>query len=202
VNREDLTELHYMVHFENIPSILAHGILSHNRATKLAVQSIAMEEIQNRRAQIRIPGAGRGRPLHDYVNLYFHARNPMLYKRRGLQAIIGIFSVDSDVLDLPGALIADRNASSDYVRFAPSPGGLSLVEHELVFARSWTHPDDPIAEMRHRSIKCAEVLVPDHISLSLIRKIYVVNQGSCNRLLSICNNTPSIPISVNTELFF
>src|SRR2546425_4346574 len=79
VRSEELLELHYITPMENVPSILAQGILSHRRAGKLRHQSIAMPEVQARRAGRIVPG---GRPLHDYVNLYICARNPMLYVRQ------------------------------------------------------------------------------------------------------------------------
>lgn len=60
-----------------------------------------MAEIQDRRAVVRVPG---GRPLHEYVNLYFHARNPMLYKRLPMHDSLCVLRVSTDVFDLPGAV--------------------------------------------------------------------------------------------------
>jgi hypothetical protein len=57
--REHLTELHYILPIENVDSILEHGILSNHRAQKIAHTSVAMEEIQARRALVTIPGANR-----------------------------------------------------------------------------------------------------------------------------------------------
>ena len=75
---EDVRELHYITPIENLPSILEKGILSHKLASKIPHLSVALDVIQERRKNKIIP---RGRPLHDYVNLYFDARNPMLYRR-------------------------------------------------------------------------------------------------------------------------
>jgi hypothetical protein len=79
VNRSDITELHFITAIENLTSILEHGILSNRRAGRLPHRSVAMAEVQNRRRDKRIPGAGL---LHDYANLYFDAHNPMLSKCR------------------------------------------------------------------------------------------------------------------------
>lgn len=46
--------------------------------------------------------------------------------------------------------------------------GLELIDNDVLFAQYWTHPDDPICEMEHKSIKCAEILVPDMIDASSI----------------------------------
>ena len=106
-----------------------------------------------------VPG---GRPLHEYVNLYICARNPMMFKLKGEHGALCILRVSTDVLDLPDVVVTDRNAASEYVRFGPAPAALSLVDRELVFARYWVH-GDLIEEWRRKSIKCAEVLVPDRV---------------------------------------
>src|SRR5438067_8740377 len=110
-----------------------------------------MEEIQARRARKRVPG---GRPLHEYANLYFTARNPMLIKRSDQREQLCVLGVSSAVLELPGVVISDGNASSDYVRFAASPGGLTIVDAGRTFATWWTDPD-PIEYYRKKAAKCA-----------------------------------------------
>lgn len=54
--------------------------------------------------------------------------------------------------------MADRNAASDYVRFYEVSAGIQALDKDLVFARFWLNPNDPIDEMRRKSVKCAEVL--------------------------------------------
>lgn len=61
---DDLPELHYITPIENLLSIFEHGILSHSRAEDLDHQSVAMNEVQERRAKVKVPG---GRRLHEYV---------------------------------------------------------------------------------------------------------------------------------------
>ena len=85
MNREDITELHYITPIENVPSILEYGILSNRKAARLPHTSVAMEEVQDRRRNKQIPGA---RSLHNYVNLYFDAHNPMLNKCRKCNDVI------------------------------------------------------------------------------------------------------------------
>jgi hypothetical protein len=71
-----VTEFHCIMPLENIPSVLEHGILSHERMASLPHRSVAMQGVQERRDLKQVPG---GLKLHQYANLYFHARNPMLY---------------------------------------------------------------------------------------------------------------------------
>jgi len=120
MKRNELEELHYITTIRNVPSIMSKGILSHKRVKKINHNSVAMEVIQERREKKVVPG---GRPLHEYVNLYFHPRNPMLYVRQSHHIDLCILRVSTQVLDLPGVVIADSNASSDYARFAPAVRG-------------------------------------------------------------------------------
>ena len=196
MNREDVKELHYITPIENLPSILEKGILSHKLAGKVPHHSVALDVIQERRKNKIIP---RGMPLHDYVNLYFDARNPMLYRRLDQHAEICILRVKPSVMELPGVVIADCNASSDYVRFFPYPGGLKYVDRDIVYAEYWTHPDDPIAEMEHKSKKCAEVLVPDIVNPDYLLGGCV----SCVQARDACQVTGiSISVTIDTHLFF
>ena len=183
LEREELVGLHYITHINNVPSIEEHGILSHDRAKRLQHYSIAMQEIQDRRVGKVVPNA---RPLHQYVNLYFCPRNPMMYKRRNEHMNLCILRINPDILDLPNVVITDRNASSDWARFLPSPGGLSEVDGELVFARNW-YDNDTFSYWRKKSCKCAEVLVPDRVDQSNIIGAYV----SCHFAEQNLQNTGS-----------
>ena len=151
-----VTELHCIMPMTNIPSVMQHGILSYERAAKLAHKSVAMQPVQDKRDRAQIPG---GLKLHQYANLYFHARNPMLSARRAEADSLCVLCVSTSVLSLPGTVITDQNAASDYVRFL-ALSQWQLLDWDLIFATDWRHPDDQIAEWRHKSRKCAEVLVP------------------------------------------
>lgn len=196
MRRDQLTELHYITPIDNIASILGTGLVSHNRAASVQHTSLAMPEIQDRRARIVVPG---GRPLHDYVNLYICARNPMLYKRKAHHRDIVILRISPDILDLPGVVVTDQNASSEYARFAPGQTGLDMVDYDLVFAEYWTHPLDQILEWRHKSIKCAEVLVPNRVEPSHIVGAYVSGSESRRVLLVVA---PQLRVKVDAHLFF
>ena len=197
MNREDLEELHYITLIANILSIRERGILSHNRAKKIPHDdSLAMQEIQERRKNKIVPG---GNKLHDYVNLYICARNPMMYKRHGHHRDMCVLRVYPTILDTTGTIIADRNASSDYARFGPAPDALKMVDEDLVFADDWTNPYDQIAEWRHKSVKCAEVLVPNQIPPEYIFGVYASGTKSSRQIQTI---DPTIPATINGHLFF
>ena len=192
--RSDITELHYITPIANLPSIMKLGILSHKRAEKVPHASIAMAEIQDKRDK-KIPGAGH---LHDYVNLYFHARNPMLYKRRTQNQEICILQVDAKALDIEGVIISDRNAASNYVRFLTPAEGVASLDKDRVYARHWNH-DSYFEKIEHASIKCAEALVPDRVPPELIAGVYVANEAAQQSVLLF--NIP-LSVTINGVIFF
>ena len=192
----ELDELHYICPISNLRSVLTLGILSHRGAENVPHVSVAMDEIQDIRTGVQVPG---GRPLHEYVNLYFCGRNPMMSKRRASHTELLVLRISTDVLQSPEVVISDQNAASKYARFARAPGGLAIVNRERVFADDWRHPDDLIDNWRHSSQKCAEVLVPDRVGPGFIEGAYVSGSASLN---SVWNVAPSLPVTTNGHLFF
>lgn len=195
MNRQDLHELHYIAPIANISSILGQGLLSHAKVASLQHSSVAMSEVQDRRAKKVVPG---GRPLHEYVNLYLTARNPMLYYLQPQRGTLCVLAVDPAVLNLSGVVVADANASSDYVRFAAAPGGLSIVDKDMTFAANWTDPDK-LEYYRRKSAKCAEVLVPDQVDSKFILYAHVVNAQVGAAVAAVA---PQLRVVVNPDLFF
>jgi ssDNA thymidine ADP-ribosyltransferase, DarT len=189
-----VTELHCIMPMANIGSVMTHGILSYERAAKLKHHSVAMRPVQDRRDHKHVPG---GMKLHQYANLYFHARNPMLFKRLGEIASLCVLRVSTEVLMLEGAVITDQNAASDYVRFL-HPSQWRLVDFDAVFAADWTDPDQ-ITYFRRKSRKCAEVLIPHRIEPRFITGAYVVDAAAATRL---GNLGFALTVAVDPVLFF
>lgn len=78
-------------------------------------------------------------------------------------------------------MVTDRNASSDYVLFCTSPNGLKYLDEEKIFAQYWTH-NNHFEYMERKSIKCAEVLIPDKVSAEYVFAAYVYNENAKNKL--------------------
>ena len=196
MDRKDLSELHYITPIANVASIMRRGILSNRRVAKLQHQSVAKQEVQDVRAKVHIPG---GRALHEYANLYICARNPMLYLRQHQHQSLCVLRVETSILDVAQVVITDQNAASRYCRFAAAPAGLAIIDQDWVFAEYWTHPGDQLAEWRHKSVKCAEVLVPDSVDPSYIFGAYVSKAGSSEAL---AQQAPGLQMTINANLFF
>lgn len=193
-----IKELHNIMPIANIPSVMEHGILSHNLRRRLRIRScsVAMNVIQDRRKKKTVMG---GRSLHDYANLYFDVHNPMLSKVREYNDEICVLRISPEVLDLPEVVISDRNAAADFVSFYPYPDGLEKLDFDLIYARFWLHRDNPMREFRHKTIKCAEVLVPNRVEPQYILGAYVYNTRAKK---SLKDEDFSGNINVKSELFF
>jgi hypothetical protein len=48
MQRDEVTELHFITSIENLGSILEWGILSHDRAARINHKSVALEDVQDR----------------------------------------------------------------------------------------------------------------------------------------------------------
>lgn len=186
-------ELHCIMPIGNIASVLAEGILSHERASKLKHSSVAMQMMQDKRDVKSVPS---GLKLHQYANLYFHARNPMLFKRR--YEDVCVVRVSTGVLGLAGTVITDQNAASNYVRFL-APAQWQQLDFDDIYARDWTHPDDTIRGWQHKSRKCAEVLVAHRVLPAMLVGAYVVDESAQTRVLQAGF---LLPVSINTDFFF
>lgn len=162
---------------KNLPSIFRYGLLSKNKLRKSPAhqeEDLSNPDVQSRRDYIKIANHGE---LHDYANLYFDARNPMMYYIINHNNVndLCIICVDKRVLDLKDTIVTDRNAASELALFEKSERGLKFIKFEQVFAKSW---DDPnyLEKIEKKAIKCAEVLVLGKVPIEYLLKIKVATQ--------------------------
>ena len=177
--RTQKTGLYNIMPLENVSSVLQNGILSHRKAELLEHDSVAMAEIQARRERVEIPN---GMMLHEYVNLYFDPRNPMMYRLRSIAETLCILKVSLDVLDLDNVVVSDQNASCKYAAFYVPEQGVGDIDFDAVFLRDWRDPDE-IAARRKKHIKCAEVLVPECVPPQYLMAAAVLNRAGEDVLL-------------------
>jgi hypothetical protein len=189
-----VTEFQCIMPIANIPSVLKHGILSYERMAKVVHESIAMQPVQDRRDAKCVPG---GLMLHHYANLYFHARNPMMYSRRPEVPQLCILRISTTVTKLDGVVFADRNAASDWVRFLhPSQG--AVLDFDAIYAMDWTHPDS-FEYFARKSKKCAEVLVPNRVETRFLTGAYVADRSAAAKLTTYGF---TLPVQIEPVLFF
>ena len=194
MDRDEVKELHFITSIDNLGSILMRGILSHNRAARLPHRSVASEDVQDIRRGKRVPG---GLSLHSYANLYFHARNPMMYRLRHRTDLI-VVRVSAAVLDIPDTVVTDGNAASGGTAFYPSPEGLRYLDSARVFAPSW-NDDDYWEKKKKKRARNAEVLVPN-----LVPSRYIVGcYADTREKRRACQEYEDLPaVAVRREIYF
>jgi hypothetical protein len=198
MERSRIQELHYITDMANVASMLERGILSHRLVRRVASAhvSVADADVQARRASKHVWVGRSSRPLHDYVNLYVHARNAMLFiLLRSKQGDLTVLTIDPEVLDLDGVVVADRNAASFASLFLPVAEGIAALDETAVFAERWT------SNYEAKQLRMAEVLVPDRVPPSLIKGAYVPDRAAAERLRSHLGGQ-SLATRVNPWLFF
>lgn len=122
----------------------------------------------------------------------------MLYKRKDSAATLCVLRIAMEVMHIDGVVITDRNASSDYVRFL-HPLQAELLDYDAIFASDWRHPNDRIAYFRHRSQKCAELLVPHCVEPKYLTGAYVVDEATASQLKSAGF---AMPVTIDPVMFF
>ena len=187
--------LYNIMPINNTSSVIEHGILCFELANRFNHTSIALNSVQERRAAVDVPG---GLNLHQYANLYFDARNPMMYLRRKDAEQLCVFAITRNVLDIDGCIVTDRNASTEIVRFSSPTVGIETIEFDKVFSRVWVH-NDQFERQNHKAIKCAEVLIPYRIDYSLIIKAFVCENESMQKMKKIGFEKEII---VDRDIFF
>ena len=180
----------------NIPSIMRNGILCHDRASRIQHTSVAIESVQSRRAGVKIPNGHR---LHQYANLYFDYHNPMLSYLRAQNEELCILALSASVLDIPDCIVSDRNAAVSIAMFYPATEGVDKLDYDKIFAQFWLHPDNEAEERNHKAIKCAEILIPDHIPYKYVSAACVVSEAAKEQLIRKGFNRGII---VDAEKFF
>jgi len=188
-------ELHSIMPIANMASVMVHGILSHNKCQKFEHADISSTQVQDKRKVKEVPN---GLKLHDYANLYFSARNPMMYKRQTGVEDLCVLQVSLEVTKQSGVVYTDQNAASRYVKFLSGNEIKQNINFNWVFADDWNDADQ-IVKWQKSSVKCAEILIPYFVDAKYITGAYVVNRNSQENLLK---QGFTLPISVNLHMFF
>ena len=115
--------------------------------------------------------------LWDYANLFFQARNPMLFRvfRKENQPVV-VLGLRRDVLNLPGAYISVGNAAAMESEVMPLKEGMhKILKNEnwkRIHAKYWHDYDGG------KRVIMAELLVPNAIPAELIDAIYAPDEDT------------------------
>ena len=191
---------YYITHKDDLKSILKKGIFSRSKAgnilsriLKPKITSIHSPDIIQNRKSKRF----KGRSLWDYANVYFQARNPMLFrvKEKFKPENLVVLQISSDILEIPGAGVTDGNAASqNTVFFEEADKGLSVLNAEQFEREYWSQADDSKRKIM------AEVLIPDHIPKEKIIGVYAASSKTADQIRK--DITGSLNIMPSPYMFF
>lgn len=173
----------HMTHIENLENVLrSGGILSYNRMKGLLYQNLSNEDVQLGRSQIIIPATGR--PLHDYVPLYFGFKTPMVAYNQKINSELIFLRASLDILTIQGVVISDGNARSRKTSFAIFKTMDDLACLDCKAIQSVKYAGD--VELKRR--KQAELLIPDTLEWLNIYDIIVFSDLTKKRVVAILNS--------------
>lgn len=191
MSRLGIRGFYYITHIDNLPSILRHGILSHQLVEERNIfyTPVYDTEIVTDRKSILTPDS---KSLWSFANLYFQPRNPMLYRvinEKSYKDIV-VVEVKPDLLDRPDIFITTGNArASDSEILSQKAGMNRLRQIRKNVNVVWWKPEDG----SKRKIM-AECLVPDLVPPNFIQAVYVATHEVAERARELLpSDTPIIP---------
>ena len=170
-------ELYYITHVDNLPSILKNGVLSHEimETEKIKHKKIYDNEIVVNRSKIVAPNK---KDLWSFANLYFQARNPMLYRVIFEQGAnnIAILGINKSILNKDDIYVTNGNAASSYseIREITQLSRTYSEIKESLDKEYWSKIDNSFRKIM------AEILVPNMVPPEYITDIYVPNHEEKN----------------------
>jgi O-acetyl-ADP-ribose deacetylase (regulator of RNase III) len=194
----DIRSLYYITHVQNLPSILHNGILSHGQIESHGIPftPIYDADIVSNRKDKTTPD---NKSLWEYANVYFQARNPMMYRvvhekgRREL-AVVG---VTPTIVDGKGVLVTDGNAASKATGFLRAPEGLKRLRDDwrIVQAEYWNDRDGSKRKIM------AELLVPERIAPECIHTVFVADHETKQKVEGLIGGA-RVPVVPEPNMFF
>ncbi len=194
----EIKSLYYISHVDNVPSILRHGILSHQLVQDRGIQCTRIYEaaiVSNRQTKT----APDGKSLWEFANVYFQPRNPMLYRvlhERDTKDLV-IVGVRAHVMSSPRAFIALGNAASAATEIVPCAEGRERMSEiwDTINSEWWNALNGSKRKIM------AECLVPGSIAPDDIHTIFVASHEAADTLRGH-HWSSSIPVVPEPAMFF
>jgi len=195
-----LREFQYIVHIKNLKEILGRGIYSHNKVEELGIkpEMISNPQVMGLRKNRIVEGE---KTLWDYANVYFKARNPMLWQiidKYKIENVV-VLGLKQTIVGLDSAKVTNGNAASHDTEILPKSKlkeVLNMIKDELT--SDWWK-----AINGSKRKVMAECLIPDLIPPVYIKSIYVANYEIKEKVESILGDmTDGYQIIPDPSLFF
>src|SRR2546426_8264697 len=194
----EIKSLYYITRIENLPSIVKDGIFSHQLIEDQAVKFTPIYDVsivRNRKTKT----TPDGKSLWAYANLYFQARNPMLYRvihEKG-EKNLAVLGVQKQVMHAPDVFLTDGNAASEPTSFFPQRDGMKVLHKmwDVIDSEWWNSVDGSKRKIM------AECLVPRMIPPESIHTIFVASHAVAEKVRALRLSRP-LPIVPEPNMFF
>lgn len=200
--KQGIEGFYYITHIMNLSSILEKGILSHSQVDKEQVSYTPIYDtgIVNMRQGKHLPN---GKSLWEYANLYFKARNAMLYRVVHDKSAndIAVILIKPSILSRRNIFISNGNAASTASEFYAMPDGQSQIPNIAKEIKNdwWSQGDGSKRKMM------AECLIPGYVHQSAIKGVYVGTPSaleSAKSSVEKAGRTKEVEIVEDPALFF
>jgi O-acetyl-ADP-ribose deacetylase (regulator of RNase III) len=200
---QEIRELYYITHKDNLASILKNGILSHDEINRRGIEyaRVYNEDIVSARGEKKAPD---GRSLWEFANLFFQPRNPMMYRvidprttpNGGPQNIV-VVGVRRSVLHRNDIYITNGNAANNATIFYPGSefGRLQPSLMKDIDKKFWKKVDGSKRKIM------AECLVPKAIRPDYIEEVFAPNSEVAAELRTKFRD-PNVHVIPEPEMFF
>ena len=188
----------HMTHLRNLESIFqTGGLYSHNRMHDKSYHKIDNDDVQAARASITVDVSGR--PLHDYVPLYFGWKTPMLASNQHQNESIVLLRVSLDLFAMPGVVFTDGNARTRTTKFYLFRS-IDDLDHVNVKATNVVTWGDDLELKRQKQ---AEILLPDFMPIDKVADIMCFCNDAQDQVLALTKKFGmDLPARVNPGHYF
>ncbi|MCK5177577.1 MAG: DUF4433 domain-containing protein [Candidatus Aenigmarchaeota archaeon] len=199
---ENVTQLYYMTHKNNMESILNLGILSKNKveSEKIIYTDCSMKEVQDKREKLIHLNDGAYN-IHETVPLYFTPKNPTYYKMQcNLPSEFCIIIVSKEIIHADVAFgFSDGNLGSSYSKDYSDLSVIDKLNWDII------NSNEKWSDDYQKRKRCAEFLIYPKILPNYFVKILVDDcelKESVKQILIELNLNIPVEIDNNNKYFY
>lgn len=169
----------HLTHISNLAGIISGGLLSYNQMRAKSYFDLSDPSVQLGREYKVVPHTGK--PLHDYVPIYFGWKTPMVMCHEDKNEDIIFLRFSLGILQIPDAVFSDGNARSTATKFFSFSNidDLSVLNCKAINAVRWVGDDEKKRQ------KQAEILIPNTVPFAQVYDIVCYSKSAQNRILAI-----------------
>lgn len=194
LRQNGVQRLYHFTHVFNVPLVAQHGLLSKER--------LQQEKLKNK---IILGGNALSQDLdlqkgnHKYVSLAYTPYFPMAYWRKREHHVC-FLEIDVSIVDQDGVKFTQGNATSSEDKRDDDPRNVLTPEDiKIILAGP---PDRNSQEWDYwHTISQSEVLIPNSVNSSAIKRCVVLTEDALDILSAICPARP-FPIEIDQRPFY